>query len=1081
MNRLRIFCFVYLFVASASALWAQEVTASITGTLTDPTGAVMPGVRVVATQVSTNISRNAETGPTGDYLIPLLQPGTYTLRISHEGFKSYVREDIVLQVNQRQRVDVALQPGVVTERMEVHAELPVVNTENAAVGKVIDNQSIALMPLNGRLSIAGLLALAPGMQNIGASQDSIPAYGITPTVSGAPSMGAINWTVDGTRNIPPNIARGLGDWPPLEGIQEFKVITSGASAEFDTANQVVVVTRGGSNQIHGTALAVNRNRFLAAKNFFATQLPLPQYNRNEFGATISGPVFIPNVYNGKNKTFFFFNYDGYRRNQAKTVSSSVFTSAMRQGDFAGVADKNGPIYIQDPYSGAPFPNNKIPSSRFSPVTQTLMGLLFPLPNTAGTGPAGMGINLIENIPIREHVNRWSARIDHSFSERDQLSGGVMIVNLGPNMAAGTTSMAGGSKYIGDLNRNAFASWNHSFSPRTINELRAGYLYIAILRVAQNVDMPPVGSIIPGLGDQAINGAPVLSFTNFAATGEGGGHDRDHIGSLSDNLVLVRGKHTMKAGGMFSWGHQNNLNEITPYRGQFIFNGQVTGYDGADFMLGWPATAARGLPGWKSTANRDMRSAFFFQDDWNITRNVTINLGIRYEFVPEKEEARGQASMFIPSRGNNVVFGDAYPAITQQRLVTLYNIPLSKDVGLPTNVADYVGNDTNNFAPRIGVAWRVGPSTVIRSGTGLYYVALAGGLLGGLSSQLPFVSNETIEQGKAPGTGTPTLSMSNPFPSDGKLPSNPTSQFQTKFVTPYMIQWNFTIEHKAPWDTGLRIGYYGQRCVKLHGTWNVNDPTPAPGTVQSRRPYQPFAGINGYYLPMFQNTSHALQGGIQKRYSHGLLVSTEYQFTHAIGTESYMSQSPNWNDSRGNLNNVRKHNFTAAYVYDLPMGKGRAAFSNASGPLQLIAGGWQLSGIVSAMSGAPFSPSFSTTVQGSVGVRPDVVPGASFYPATRTITNYFNAGAFTKPAEFTYGNASYNLLWGPGRWTWDTSLLKNFSLRERATLQLSLSAFSILNHPMFDLPGTNIISSSTVGRITTSSGERTIQIGAKLSF
>jgi hypothetical protein len=1072
MHRLRIVRIVCFLLTCAAALSAQEVTASITGTLTDPTGAVMPGVRVVVTQTSTNITRSAESGPTGDYLVPLLPPGVYTLAITHAAFKSYVREGIVLQVNQRARVDVVLEPGVVAEKIEIRGELPVINTENASVGKVVENESIMLMPLNGRLSIAGLLGLAPGIQNAMASQDSIPAYGMTPTVSGAPAVGAFNWSIDGTRNIPPNIARGLGDSPPLEGIQEFKVITSGASAEFDTANQVVIVGRSGSNQLHGTALMFNRNRFLAAKNFFTTALPMPQYNRNEFGGNLSGPVYIPGLYNGKNKTFFFFNYDGYRRRQASAASNQVATTAMRQGDFTGLAT------ITDPFAGAPFPNNKIPSTRFNSVTQTLLGLLYPLPNTTGTGPAGTGINLVENIPVREHVNRWSFRLDHSFSERDQLSGGMTIVNLGPNQSSGYTSLVGGLKYLGDEDRNGFVSWNHSFGPKTINELRFGYLYVGIFRIPQNVDMPPVETIIPGLGSQAINGAPRILITDIPETGETGGRDRDHIGSVSDNLVLIRGSHTMKVGGMFNWGHQNNLNEITPYRGLFQFTGKYAGIAFADYLLGWPISTQRGLPGWKSTGNRDIRSAFFFQDDWNIARNLTLNLGIRYEFVPQQQETHGQASMFIPSRGNNVVFGSAFPTITQQRLVTLYGIPLSSSVGLPNNVAEYVGNDKNNFAPRLGVAWRARPSTVVRSGVGLYYIALAGGLLSGLSSQVPFVSNETFEQ---PAGTTPTITMSNPFPSTGTLPANPSAQYQVPFVTPYSLQWNVTVEHKAPWDTGLRIGYYGQRNVKLLGTYDYNNMIPAAGPLQPRRPYQPFSTISAPNVPMFQSASHQLQGGIEKRYSHGLLLSLEYQYVRAIGTESFMSQSWNWNDSRGNLSNVRKHNFTAAYAYDLPMGKGQTLFSKASGAWGQIVGGWQLAGILYAMSGAPFSPSFSTSTQGAVSTRPNVVAGASFYPDTRTLTNYFNAAAFTKPADFTYGNAAYDLLWGPGRWSWDQRLIKKVSLGDRATLQLFLEGFSLLNHPMFANPSANISSTSTVGRITSSTGERTVQIGAKLNF
>ncbi len=1069
MNRFRIISTVLLLAAAATALWSQEVTASITGTITDPSGAVVPDVRVVATHAATNTSRAAQSGVTGDYLIPLLPPGTYTLTVTHANFKTYVREGVVLQVNQRVRVDVALQPGVVAERVEVQAELPVINTENATVGRVIDNQSISLMPLNGRLNIVGLLALAPGIQNAG-TQDSIPAYGITPQVSGAPPMGgAFNWSINGNRNIPPNIARGLGDWPPLDGIQEFNVITSGATAEFDTPNQVIVVTRSGSNELHGTGFLVNRNRFLAAKNFFATNLPLPQYNRNEFGGAISGPIYIPNVYNGRNKSFFFFNYEGYRRRQAATSSSQVATASMRAGDYSGLAT------ITDPFSGSPFPDNKIPTSRLNAVTKRLADL-YPLPNTAGTGPMGTGINLVENIPWAEHVNRWSFRVDHNFSERDQLGGSMTIVNLGPNPSPGSTSTFGGLKGIGDEDRNLAITWNHTFSPTLTNELRAGYLGVGIFRIPQNADID-IGSIIPGLGSQALNGVPNVSITNITGMSEAGGRDRDNIGSLADNLSQVRGNHTLKAGGNFIWGHQNNLNEITPYRGTFTFTGKYTGIAYADFALGWPISTQRAVPGWKSTGNRDIRMGMYFQDDWRVSRTVTLNLGVRYDWVPQQQEARGQAAMFIPSRAGMVVFGSSYPAITQQRLVNLLKIPLSKDIGLPDNVSDYIGNDWNNLAPRIGVAWRARPSTVVRSAFGIYYMAIAGGFLGQLSMIPPFITNETFEQ---PAGATPTITMSAPFPGEGVLPANPGSQYQPRFVHPYTMQWNFTVEHRLPWNTGLRAGYYGQRNIKLLNSWDLNAVSPAPGPAQPRRPFQPYSTITEANNPTYQNTSNQLQGGVQKRYSHGLQVSAEYQYSRVIGTETYMDPF-NFNDSRGSISNIRKHVFTSSYVYDLPIGKGRALLSGASGALDLIAGGWQLTGIVQAMSGLPFSPSFTTSVQGSVGGRPDVVPGAALYPANRTITKYFNAEAFAKPREFTFGNAGYNILWGPGMWTWDASLAKKIPLHENANLQLSLQAFSVLNHPVFGQPSTSISNPAAVGRITSASNQRTVQIGARISF
>jgi hypothetical protein len=381
----RSFSIIFVLIALSSAAFGQDVSASIIGSVKDSSGAVVPGAKVTATNLDTNISKSTASGAGGDFLIPLLRPGKYSLTVSQTGFKTYEETGIVLELNQKANIDVPLQVGQITDRVEVSSELTLISTEDAAVGKVIDNKSIVRIPLNGRLGIVGLMALAPGIQNAGA-QDGIPAFGVTPTVSGGSNTGSVAFSLDGVTNSLSWIERGLGEYPPLDGLQEFKVITSSAGAEFGKANQVIVVTKGGSNEFHGTLLEFNRNRFLAAKNFFATQLPTPVYNRNEFGGNFSGPITFPHVYSGKNRSFFFLNYEGFRLIQAQTNSSQVATPAMRQGNFSGL----GPI--TDPLSGSPFPGNIIPGSRLNPVT-TRLGQLYPLPNVAGTGPAGTGVNL----------------------------------------------------------------------------------------------------------------------------------------------------------------------------------------------------------------------------------------------------------------------------------------------------------------------------------------------------------------------------------------------------------------------------------------------------------------------------------------------------------------------------------------------------------------------------------------------------------------------------------------------------------------------------------------------------------------
>ncbi|MGH9665991.1 MAG: carboxypeptidase regulatory-like domain-containing protein, partial [Bryobacteraceae bacterium] len=438
------------------AAFGQEVTASITGTVKDASGAVVPGATVIATNLDTNIAASTTTGTGGDYLLTLLRPGKYKLTVSQTGFKTYEVGGIVLEVNQKPNINVSLQVGQISDRVEVTSGVALISTEDSAIGKVIDNKSIARIPLNGRLNIVGLMALAPGIQNAG-SQDGIPAFGVTPTVSGGSTTGSVAFSLDGVTNSMSWIERGLGEFPPLDGIQEFKVITSSATAEFGKANQIIVVTRSGTNDLHGQLLEFNRNRFLAAKNFFATQLPNPVYNRNEFGGNFSGPILIPKLYNGKNQSFFFVNYEGFRLIQAQTDTAQVATAAMRAGNFAGLPA------ITDPLSGLPFPGNTIPADRLNTVTQRL-GQLYPLPNLAGTGAAGTGVNLTENVPIPQRVDRGSFRVDNKLSDKDQLSFSMMVADLGPNPSVGPVSTFGGMAGVGEHNINMALTLNHIFSP-----------------------------------------------------------------------------------------------------------------------------------------------------------------------------------------------------------------------------------------------------------------------------------------------------------------------------------------------------------------------------------------------------------------------------------------------------------------------------------------------------------------------------------------------------------------------------------------------------------------------------------------
>jgi hypothetical protein len=531
------------------------------------------------------------------------------------------------------------------------------------------------------------------------------------------------------------------------------------------------------------------------------------------------------------------------------------------------------------------------------------------------------------------------------------------------------------------------------------------------------------------------------------------------------------------GGNYMFGTHWNIAAQSPQRGAYGFTGRYSGVAYADFVLGYPNTTQVPSPSTLVTKGVGSRYEAYVQDTWKISQRLTATLGLRYDLQWLGPDAQGYGSLFIPSAGKVAVFADSMPAAAVPGALSAYPVVLSKSLGLPTSISSYVGQDTNNFAPRLGLAYKLTNKTVLRAAFGIYYNVIPVSALVSINN-LPFVVVGTYEQ---PAGSVPGFTMSNPFPGVGSVPANPSPYAIDHTRNPYSIQYNATAEHEAWRGIGLRASYVGQRNIKQFGTPNINQPLPAPGAVQPLRQYQPFAGINLNDSPIYQSTLNQLQGGVEKRYSAGFLLTAQYSYSRLLGVESYMSPA-NYDDSRGNLNGYRRHSLVTCFVYDLPIGTGKRLLSGASGIENKIVGGWQISGVISGLSGQPFSPSFSTSVVGSVGGRPNLVLGQPLYPAQRTIAQYFNPAAFAVPANFTYGNASYNLLWGPGQQNWDLSLVKNTRMGERVNLQLRMDAFSVFNHPTFNNPAsTDITNVGAVGRITSAGGNRTVLIGAKLAF
>ncbi|MGA3328468.1 MAG: hypothetical protein ABSF45_28800, partial [Terriglobia bacterium] len=663
--------------------------------------------------------------------------------------------------------------------------------------------------------------------------------------------------------------------------------------------------------------------------------------------------------------------------------------------------------------------------------------------------------------------------------------------------------------VGEHIINTQLALTHTFTPSIVSESRLGYLHQTVFRVTQNVNMNTCAHI-PGLPcSQPVDGAPQLNISNIQAMSEAGSYGLDQDISFNESVSIVHGKHMMKLGYMFFHNRDYSVGAGSPQRGKYDFNGQYTalgvkgaGIAYADFWLGYPDYTQLYTPPVYIAISRGNRDTVFFTDQWQVTRKLTANLGIRNEFDFLQPFLNGDAE-FIPSLGTLAVFNtpnftsNAYPNGTNQYLVSKYNIQLASKAGLSSSdIIQYMGgNPLNDWAPRVALAYKVTDKTVVRSGFGVYYQVWNTGFnSAAYTSQMPFFAVYTYTNSAVPtATGapnplTPAISMNAPFQATGTVPANPTATLWGKPKTPYTLNWNFTVERELLRDATLRVAYAGYRNDKMFGSPDINAPMPSPGVnPQTVRPWNTPYGFSTVTLSnanIYQNTDNELQIGFQKRYSKGLLLSSEYAWSRVLGNATYLSPQ-NYHDSKGEISGYRHHDLMMAYVYDLPFGPHEHWLGGSTGAVAKAAGGWSLSGITAIMSGQPFSTSINSTVTGWSPGRPDRVAGAALYPATRTINQWFNASAFQTPALGSFGNSAYDMLFGPGLQNWDMSLSKStFIYRERVRLLFRFDAFNAFNHPQFANPASNISTTSTVGKITSICGTceaRTISLGAKLIF
>lgn len=1036
------------------AAFGQSPKGAILGRVSDSSGAVVANARVALTNQATGLVLNQVTSPVGEYVFTNLDPGRYRVATEAAGFTRNVVTNLELNVAATVRADIVLQVGETATTVEVEAAVPVVQTDSTSIGSVVDGRQVMNMPLNGRGNFFALLALAPGVQGAG----------MNPIIAGGTWFGSTNQAIDGMTNNDVGNERLNPTTPSLDAIAEFKVIANSASAEFGRGGaQVVMITRSGSNDVHGTLFSFNRNRVTAAKNFFATGLPLPPFNRNEYGGSVGGPIV-------RNKLFYFASFEGLRRNVATTTLTAQPPTAFLQGDFSAL-----PAAIRDPFGGGiPFPDNRIPGNRISPVASEL-NRFFSVPNGPGTGPGGVGPNFTFNTPTRETNDRYSGRIDYNASERDRLTFRYFRADNGPWLSGvgSGTDRIGNWGGFGLLTDSGLASYTRTISPSLLNEFRFGVLRNQAFRTPQNSDFDP-SRIIPGLTAPlpGLGGVPTVNILGFRGLSDQPGSG-DVIRSMEFSNILTwnRGRQNWKFGFEYQRAFAFNFQNVNPApRGVFSFDGRYTGNSFADYLTGamWQSVRNSRQLEARPTNNR---YAAFAQNDWTLSPTLTLNAGIRYEMYGLFFNGLGDLSNFYPNLGSVVVLnGNPIP-----RLVETLPVVDGRDVGLDDS--NYITRDRNNFAPRLGLAWRPLKSNrlILRSSYGIFYVvspAYVGFFQ--MAANPPFLVQENFDA--LPGAA-PNLTWENAFPGAGTIPTNVSVQGNDRNrVNPYFQQWNFTIESELMRNTGLRISYVGNKGTRLLRNMNVNDPAPAPGAVQPRRPFQPFGPI-GLYEAAANSITNQIQVGIQRRFTGGLQVQLEYQHTKGLQEQSFGISAPMDNRNarldRGNADFVRRHYAVANYIYDLPFFSGRRL------------GGWQLTCIVTAGTGQPFTPLFTSQVLGwSAGAtttfRPDIVGDPSV--ADPSIQQWFNPAAYAAPAQFTFGNATRNSLFGPSLFTWDAGIVKFTPLTERITLEFRAESFNLTNRANFGLPASNISVPAQVGRITsTATDARTFNFGLRLRF
>jgi hypothetical protein len=1073
------------------AALAQQETATILGTVTDSTGAIVPGASVTVTNVKTNISLTTQTDGRGAFVVPSLKPGEYSLTVEISGFQKTVRTGVVLQVAQVARIDLTMQTGQLTETVEVVGSSPILETQTSSRGAVIDQKQIVELPLNGR-DYNQLALLSPGVLPGTPRLASVNFKGVL-NVNGNRTFNNV-FLLDGVDNISySNSFRGENVQlvqPSVEALQEFKIQTNAYSAEFGRSSGAVVnaVIKSGTNSLRGSVYEFLRDDSLDANNFFSNALgaPKPKRERNQFGVAAGGPLV-------RNKTFWFGDYEGLRDLEGVPRVRQVPTAAEKAGLFSTA--------VVDPFAaGRPqFSRNPagqwvIPPNRWDPVGAAIVALI-PDPNVPNS-------TIYASTPVTDtRQDQFDVRIDHQFSSNVSAFGRYSFVDTLtfrpaplPGLAEGSFNDAFGSNDNRSQGLALGLTWVKSST--FVGDIRFGYSRGDYYTYPPNFGID--GAAAVGLRNvpndpSIVGGVPKVNIQGFDAVGRHTSTPQfqtPRAWNPRATFSWSRGEHFIKFGGEFLHV-QTQINDLNATVGRMNFENRFTNRAVGDLLLGLPSQLA--LTSYTVMDQGQDMQFYFIQDDYRVTSRLTANVGLRYEYATPPQEKNNQFGNFDPETGTMVFASDG-----------------------DTFERTLIHPDRNNFAPRIGFAYTPFPKWVIRGGYGVFYThTVRQGREGLLGFNPPYLVDNLLQTGV---TGAAAVASAAPFRLVNGYPSgllDPNSLAPTVLRrgqdpnqrTPYVQQYNIGAQYELMPEVVLDIAYVGNKGTKLNGFRNLNqravinnaDGSQAAGA----RPYPDFGDIQ-WMENRVDSSYNSLQMRLEKRFSDGLSANVSYTWGRALsdapdhistsgggaGVDTGVFREPqdgnNLRAERGPSEFDVTHRLVASYVWELPFGRGHAIGNDWSRAMDLVLGGWQITGIHVIQSGLALTATLAGSTVVNLGgerrARPNLVGDPELPSSQQTIDRWFNTDAFAafSPAPQAFGNAGVGIMRGPGMTSFDFSLSKNFPVGGSRSLQFRVELFNAFNNVNFGPP--NIArDSSGFGQILTAGAARIVQFGLKFYF